>query len=358
MVLVSAIKRPSWVDQISPLLLEIEQRTAEIRGGEALVLVPFAPNEEDLRHLAGGDPAPDVEAGSWSECGIVFGSPRPDQRFSRPAFEQATLFRLEMDAVLLHCHVVAIVSETEHDLKNIDSILHPLNNSWAFIAAVSAESAATRYFETSPLLRELSATDWLLLVKKRWQTVRPDLQDLPPMKRTFLGYTFPWLVAAAIRRRFENVRKRPRSQSDLCREGMGVSESALEKLSVEDRKLLNEDLASLCPFFVRHDGLGRHYSNVFRTACLLVPVLIAIATILAVAAIIQPSNHDLWHIVEGAVLVVAAWLVARTRVQGHHAKWVENRPSLLTRSGFSRNFRAWSGGTLWGEGDCGGGDIG
>jgi len=175
-VLVSAIKRPSWVDQISPLLLEIEQRTAQIRGGEALVLVPFAQNEEDRRRLAGGDPAPIVEGGSWSECGIVFGSPLPDQRFSRPAFEQATLFRREMDAVLLHCHVVVIVSDTEHELKDIDSILNPFNNSWAFIAAVSAESAATRYFETSPQLRELSATDWLLLVKKCWQTVRPDLQ--------------------------------------------------------------------------------------------------------------------------------------------------------------------------------------
>src|SRR5258706_16366801 len=108
-----------------------------------------------------------------------------------------------MVAVLLHCHVVVIVAETEHDLKDIDSILHPLNNSWAFIAAVSPESPATRYFETSPQMRELSATDWLLLVKKRWQTVRPDLQALPPMKHTFLGYTFPWLVAAAIRRRFE-----------------------------------------------------------------------------------------------------------------------------------------------------------
>jgi hypothetical protein len=58
--------------------------------------------------------------------------------------------------------------------------------------------------------------------------------------------------------------------------------------------------------------------------------------VLAVAAGIDAGRHDLWHIVEGMLLVGAAWLVLRSKLSGQHAKWVEHRltaelmrPSIL-----------------------------
>jgi len=106
---------------------------------------------------------------------------------------------------------------------------------------------------------------------------------------------------------------------------MGISDLALKKLHLDDQRLLNANLKRLCPFFARHDELGRYYSNVFRTTCLLVPLLIAASTVLAVAGVIDSKGRDLWHIVEGVLLVIAAWLVIRSKVAGQHAKWVEHR---------------------------------
>jgi hypothetical protein len=84
-------------------------------------------------------------------------------------------------------------------------------------------------------------------------------------------------------------------------------------------------LNTICPYFVRHDDLGRHYSNVFRTSCFLVPLLIVISTVLAVAAAIDHARHNVWHISEGALLLVTAILFLRSKFAKYHRKWVEHR---------------------------------
>src|SRR6185295_12379500 len=62
-----------------------------------------------------------------------------------------------------------------------------------------------------------------------------------------------------------------------------------------------------------------------RTTCFLVPLLIVISTVLAVAAAITHSLHNVFHVAEGFFLLAAAVLFFRTKLAKHHRKWVANR---------------------------------
>ena len=313
------------VPPVAALLGEIDKRTAEVRSGESITLVPFVRTNGEVALAAAlaGSKYP-AEAATWSDAGVLFDSLDALAKFPRPPREARLDVDRAMDAILSLCHVVVLVCGSREEFDSAAKLLSEHRNTWQLVALVSVADGAKRFYQTnSP--PDLSGTDWYLSVEERWRNARPAIDALPAEKRESLGLLFPWLVSAVIRRRFENVKRKKRSEPERCRSGMGVSELAMKKLVAGDRPLLDANMDMLCPFFVRHDELGRYYSNVFRTTCLLVPLLIAASTVLAVAAVIQHEHRDLWHVVEGVLLLLAAGFVWRASRSAYHAGWVEHR---------------------------------
>jgi hypothetical protein len=311
---------------VTRLLHEINKRTEPVRSETPVTLVPFIrTNEEAVFSLSVARSESTVEALTWAAGGVVCRSPQALLSFQHPPREPDLDFDRGMGAILSLCHVVVVACESSAEFETVTSLLALFQNVWALLALVSLRDEECRFVEIDPSLTDVEPVEWFLRVKRRWQTARPDFSALPPSKEARVGLLFPWLTSAIIRRRFENVKVRARSEIERCRGGMGISELGMEKLDPEDQVLLSRNLERLCPFFARHDDLGRYYSNVFRTTCLLVPLLIAASTVLAVAAVIDARRRELWHVVEGILLVVAAWIFARSKLSDHHAKWVEHR---------------------------------
>jgi hypothetical protein len=312
---------------VASLLQEIDERTKSVRGGEAVTLVPFVrTNREAALSLDVAGSAYSVEATTWGEGGVLYRPLQALGSLQHLPLEPKLDFDRGMRAILSVGHVVVIVCASSVGFDEVASMAESFQNAWALLALVSLEDNKRHFLKIDPNVAMVDSTDWFLGVKKRWQTAKPDVRELPPVKKAALGLLFPYLASAIIRRRFENVKRRPRSEVESCREGMGISESAAEKLRPEDQALLHHNLQLQCPFFARHDDLGRYYSNVFRTTCLVIPLLIAASTVLAVAAVIDVEQHRLyWHVVEGLLLVIAAVLFLRSKLLDHHSKWVEHR---------------------------------
>lgn len=316
----------SRVHQLSAFVREIDERTREVRNGAPVTLVPFVLSQ-DQRVVAEAVAAVSkpLEAAMWTQSGVVFMGLDRMTAFAAVLPDQEFTLRCALEAVATVSHVVLIVCSTVADADRVSVIIDAASNTWLLLALISVQDDTKRFLEVGSTVRPLALADWLHAVKRRWQIPRPSVDALPKTKRPVLGLLFPWLTTAIIRQRFHIVRSRPRDTRVRCRESLGVSETSMEMLERADQERLRRQMDRICPFFTRHDHMGSYYSNVFRTSCLLVPVLIALSTMLAVVAIINVSNHNLWHVVELLLLVTAGALVLRARLAAHHAKWVENR---------------------------------
>jgi hypothetical protein len=311
---------------VQSLLKEIDERTDAIRGGESLTLLPFLRNriEADTCLSAAGDAEMD-KAATWNEAGVVFGS-FEDLRKVQHAQRNSSTDRVhEFEALASSSHVIVIVCSAASKFHEWKKLLQTKENTWTHIALISLHDKQKEFYEICPTLDQLDQTGWLIGLTACWQSARPDLGVLPLPKRSGIGLIFPLLTSAIIRRRFENLKKSPKSNSERCRGGLGLSSKAMEKLARNDQKQISGNLEAICPFFIRHDDLGKVYSNLFRTTCLLVPFFIATSTVAAVAAVIEPLRHNSWHVVEATLLTIAALFVFTSKLAEHHSKWVQHR---------------------------------
>lgn len=237
-------------------------------------------------------------------------------------------FELGISVLLSRCDVVLIVCPDSTSIAETTVRLGPYSNAAALVALIPVRGGDSVFFEIDPSPKQKDEAEWLVVLRRKWEDRLRFQFPLPPAKRTILGLAFPILYSGVIRRRFETIKKQKVSEAERCNDGLGLSRGAVEKLEEGDRALLQSVVDTICPFFIRADELGKHYSNVFRTACLLMPLFIAFSTVLAAAAALTHSAKDILHLVEGALLLAAAVVFIRSRIFNHHRKWVENR--LLT----------------------------
>src|SRR5580704_4682458 len=316
------------VEPLVSLLREIRDRTAEVRSGNSISLLSFIETNEELS-LADAVVASENASQTGNDFHVLTSNGSGLSFWPRATLEGVDgghglgLIR-GVGAILSVSHVLLVLCSSGTDFDRIETWFHSFENTWALVALVASDKSY-RFLDVNPNVAKIDSADWLACVKKRWQTARPDIQSLPSPKAAILGLAFPWLATAIIKRRFETVKKKTKSQVERCRGGMGISNVASEKLHREDKELLDRTLKTLCPFFTRHDDLGKYYANIFRTTCLLVPVLIGASTVLAVTAVVDLKHHDVWHIVEAILLVLAAWLFLKSQISKQHAKWVEHR---------------------------------
>jgi hypothetical protein len=322
------------------LLGEIEERTKTARNNHPITLTAFLKSKTEADFVAGLSASPDaIEAGFWGPGGVAFRSlPTLLADMQAGQEDDRTEVGRGLEALLSLSHVVVILCPTASGADEVGNLLREYVDTSVLIALITAGGGGRRFLEINPSQARLDATDWFLKVKKRWEIEQPDARSLAPPRTPLLRRIFPYLASAIIRRRFQTVKKREPSESERCQGGMGISKIAMEKLAPADVTLLNANLSALCPFFARHDDLGRVHGNTFRTICFLVPTLIAVSTVLAVLGIIDHDRHIRWHVIEGVLLVLAAWLYFWARISRQHARWVEHRLTCeLMRSAILTN---------------------
>jgi hypothetical protein len=324
---------------VRSLIEEIEQRTKTVRNNQPITLTAFLKSKDEADFVAGLSPSPDdVEAGFWGPAGVGFTS-LPALLAGMQAGKgnaHAELGR-GLEALLSVSHVVVIVCPTRSgadEVRGEGGLLSAYPNTSALIALLVVEDGKREFLEIGPEQKAWDSTDWILEVTGRWEIETPDEKKLPPVRKQILGRIFPWL-ASFIRRRSESKstvspmfragKKGKSSDIERCQGGMGISKRAIDKLEAPDVELLKHNVSLLCPFFARHDDLGLIYGNVFRTVCLLVPVLIAVSTVLAAMGVIDPQRHVRWHVIEGGLLMLAAALYFSARLRLYHDRWVEHR---------------------------------
>ncbi|MGB7924017.1 MAG: hypothetical protein WCF57_12290 [Pyrinomonadaceae bacterium] len=307
------------------MLDKIDKKTAPTRNGQALTLVPFV----RTAHMAlfsqavAGD-GREVEAAAFDEAGVTFGKLDDFTQRSHPEHDEVADFGLGMNVLLARCEVLLIVCADESEAVEARKLLDGHENTSAFVALVPLRGGGPSFLEIDPLPAPKDPPSWLLSVAESWEAKADGAAPRPPRKRTLLGFIFPVFQSLLIGRLSETVKRRP-PEAVRCRNGMGVSGAATKKLEQPDRDSLEVTLNAVCPYFISHDDLGRHYSNVFRTTCFLVPFCIIVSTVLAVAGAIDDKRHDIWHVSEGVLLIIAAALYLRAKLDKQHRKWVENR---------------------------------
>lgn len=323
----STPKQPFVLGPVADLLQRIDAKSAKVRNGQSLTLVPFVRTKEmaAFSNYIADSGSYTVEAAAFDEAGVTFGSLGAFAEMKHPDYNERLDFDLGMKVLLSRCDVVVIICQDDSGIEDVRDQLAMHHNTLALLALLPIQGGDTRFVEVNPLPRNRDRPSWLLAITKRWESIDTEPRPLPARKRTMLGFLFPIFYSAIIRRRSETVKKKKPTEMERCRDGMGLSAEAVGKLEPSDNILLDAILDAICPYFARHDDLGRHYSNVFRTTCLLVPLLIVVSTVLAVAAAIDNVRHDVWHISEGILLIAAALLFLRSKILGHHRKWVENR---------------------------------
>ncbi|HET6980035.1 MAG TPA: hypothetical protein VFI24_27125 [Pyrinomonadaceae bacterium] len=317
--------RPFSPGPVAELLQKINTKTESIRVDLPLTLVTYVRTAEMAHYaqvLAGNEYQ--VESATFDEAGVSFGELDTMAEMPHPKHDEICDFNLGMDVLLGRCEVILVVCKDESKIPEIRNWLGLHHNSSVFLAIVPARRGQPRFLEINPLPEDIDGPSWLLALTECWETKDLRPYAAPISKRTVLGLIFPLLNSVILRERYETVKKRL-PMAERCRRGMGLSETANKKLEPADRDSLEGVLATICPYFTSHDDLGRHYSNVFRTSCFLLPLLIVISTVLAVGAAISQSLHDLLHIAEGVLLLAAAGLFLRTKLAKHHHKWITNR---------------------------------
>lgn len=322
----SSPPRPFQTRPVAEVLDKIDTKTAPGRNGQPLTLVPFV-RTAHMAHFsqavaAGG--GREVEAAAFDEAGVTFGRLDDFARMAHPGHDGPADFGLGMSVLLARCEVILVVCANDAEVAEAAKLLDGHENASAFVALVPLRGGRPSFFAIDPQPTPEDPPSWLLSVAGSWEAKAAGAAPRPPRKQTLLGFLFPTFNSLLIARPSETVKRRP-PEAERCRNGMGVSATATRKLEQPDRDSLEETLKAACPYFIGHDDLGRHYSNVFRTTCFLVPLCIIASTVLAVAAAIDHKRHDAWHVTEGVLLVVAAALYLRAKLTRQHRKWVENR---------------------------------
>jgi hypothetical protein len=318
---------PNSASAIADILRRVEAKSRPNRDGPPITLISFVrtPELANLAQSAAALAACDSEVVTFDQGGVSFG-PAPWPFRSDHAYHERLDFDLGLRVLLFRCTVVIVACGDNTTFTDVQHLLSPFENTDACIAFVTVKDGATRFFVVNPVAGETDLPTWLVRV----ETQRAELDTpQPELKRkiTVLGLVFPLLNSAILGRWSETIRHLTNRESDKkrCESGMGLSAIAREKLVQSDRDLLDTLVTFFCPSFNGHDLLGTHYSNVFRTACLLVPFSIAAATILAVAAVLDPDRHLFWLRAEGVFLLCALIFFTRAKFWKHHQKWVEHR---------------------------------
>jgi hypothetical protein len=318
------------VQPVLDLLQKLDTKSNEVRKDQMITLVPFvrttdmAVFSKSVANTGGYL----VEAFAFDDAGVTFGSLDEFAQMEHPSYIDRLDFDLGITVLLARCDVILVICQDGSEFDEIRSRLTIHQSTFVSIALIAIRDEQSIFLEINPVLKENDETGWLIDIRERWKPMNRRPESLPWPKFTILGFLFPLLYSLTIGRRSENVKKRRRKKGDQCREGMGLSPAAISKLSPQDVNSLEGVLNVICPFFVRHDMLGRLYSNLFRTTCFLVPFLIVVSTVLAVAAGIDNLRGNVWHVSEGILLIAAAVLFVRSKIAKHHRKWVEHR--LLT----------------------------
>lgn len=325
----STPKQPFVLGPVADLLQKINVKSAPIRNGQQLTLVPFV-RTTDMTVFAQSiaDIGYAVEAAAFDEAGVTFGLLAAFVRMQHPTFNDHLDFNLGMRVLLSRCDVIVIICQERSEFWEIRKRLEMHHNTYVLLSLVSTHDVQTSFLDVNPQPAEMDGPSWLLALTERWEAMNGMPQPLPKRKVTILGFIFPLFYSIIIGQRSETIKKKRPTEAERCVKGMGLSAAANKKLESSDRKSSEVFLDATYPFFARHDELGTHYSNVFRTTCFLVPLLIVVSTVLAVAAAIDTIRHDVWHISEAVLLIAAAVLFLRSKIAKHHRKWVENR--LLT----------------------------
>ncbi|HEV7902465.1 MAG TPA: hypothetical protein VGO96_01385 [Pyrinomonadaceae bacterium] len=309
------------------MLDKLDKKTAPTRNGQAITLVPFV-RTTGMAHFSQAVAMDGIEVGieaaAFDEAGVTFGKLDDFTQMAHPPHDKLVDFGLGMNVLLARCEVIIVVCADESEVAEARKLLDDHENTSAFVALVPLGGGRASFLEIDPRPVPKDPTSWRLCVVKSWAAKAAGAPPLPTRKRTLLGFLFPWFQSLLIGRLSETVKRRP-PEAVRCQNGMGVSGDATDKLEQPDSDSLNETLNAVCPYFIRHDDLGRHYANVFRTTCFLVPLCIIISTVLAVAAAIDHERHDIWHVSEGILLLIAAALYLRAKLDKQHRKWVENR---------------------------------
>lgn len=322
----STPRRPLAPDSVAGLLRKIEVKSAPARNGRQITLMPFVRSTDMAafsQSVAGGGYA--IEAAAFDEAGVTFGPLGVFTAMTHPEYNAPLDFDLGMRVLLWRCDVIVIVCRDAAEIAQVRERLATYHNSHVSLALVPVMGTQASFVEVNPTTEDKKEAHWLLAVTERWEAEAAGPPPAPDSKRTVLGFLFPAFYSALIGGRFETIKKRKPTQAERCRGGMGLSQEASKILNETDRKSLDALIDAVCPYFAGHDELGTHYSNVFRTTCFLVPLLIVVSTVLAVAAAVDDARHTVWHILELLLLIAAAVLYMRTKRAKHHGKWVENR---------------------------------
>jgi hypothetical protein len=320
----SAPVQPLDTARVDELLEKINAKSSQARRDQPLTLAPFI---RDAGMLAVSEAVArkyPVEAFAFDEAGVTFGPLDALAKRPHPTYDAHTDFDLGMRVLLWRCAVIVIVCRDAVEAEEVRKRLAAYHNTYVFFAILPVQDGRIGFVEVQTQEEQKDEPSWLLAIAERWDAQGAKLAR-PGRKRTLLGYVFPTFNSALIGRPSETIKKRKPLESERCRSNLGLSQETNKKLSEPDRQSLDAVLTALCPYFDGHDGLGTHYSNVFRTTCLLVPLLIVASTVLAVVAAIDGARHDTWHVAEGLLLLAAAILYVRSKVAKHHRKWVENR---------------------------------
>jgi hypothetical protein len=318
--------QPFVLGSITEQLRKIDERMGAVRGVERLTLAPFIRTTDMAvvsRSLA--DNRYDIEAAAFDKAGVRRGSIDAFAQMQHPEYNNLLDFELGMKVLLTRCDVVIIVCEDDLAAAEVRQQLSIYHNTYTLFMVLPVLIGEPTFIEVNPLPVEMDEPSWLLAVTEQWGRAEASLPPLPAQKQTMLGFLFPLFNSAIIRRWSETVKKQKPAEADRCRDGMGLSVAADSKLEPSDRTSLGAVLMSLCPYFARHDELGKHYSNIFKTTCLSVPTLIVASVVLAVMAALDSARHHVWHVLEAVLLLAAGLLFLRSKLAKHHRKWVENR---------------------------------
>lgn len=319
---------PFGSDAVAELLKKIANRSEGVRKDLSITLVPFVRSAAmaDFVNRTAEAEGYEIEAVTFDEAGVNFSSVTILAQRAHPIFVDQVDFDLGMRVLLARCHVIIVITQDlMEDAKTLSRFVK-YKNTFSYVALT--RGGINKFLEIDPEPSFTDGPDWVLAVTERWGAMADSMNQPPNTKVTRLGLVFPLFYTAIIRRRSETIKKREPTEAERCESGMGVSTTAAKKLNEGDNISLKATIEAICPYFVRHDSLGRHYSNVFRTICLMVPLLIVFSTLLAVVAGINGGHQDLWHITEAVFLISAAILFIWAKFHNHHRRWIEHR--LLT----------------------------
>jgi hypothetical protein len=213
---------------VTDLLQKIDAKSAPVRNGRRLTLVPFVRTSNMVafsQSVAGSGYT--VEAAAFDEAGVTFGPLSVFAMMLHPAYHARPDFDLGMKVLLPRCDVIVIVCRDAAEASEVRSWLAAHHNTSAFLALIPTRGGKPNFLEVNPRPVDKDGPDWLLAVIGSWEAHDAGLDPLPARKRTALGLLFPMFYSMIIGERSETVKKRQPTEAERCRSGMGLSEAGV-----------------------------------------------------------------------------------------------------------------------------------